>query len=169
MSCVLRAAGRTFDVEKYLARSPFRRLAVHRRGEPVPPATKPNGPKRPRSGCNIEVSGREFADFAGQVRDAIRFLKGNGAAVRRLRRFPGVDAVTLHFGVVWRDVAAQTDAFPEELVALAGKCALGLCISHYPVSRGDVLGLRRGKGNVKAPQNRQLRRTRSAHAVKRRR
>jgi hypothetical protein len=169
MSCVLRAAGRTFDVERYLARSPFRPLAVHRRGEPVLSATKPNGRERTRLGCNIEVSGRDFADFAGQVRDAIRFLKGNGAAVRRLRRFPGVEAVTLDFGVVWRDVAAQMDAFPEELVALAGQCALGLCISHYPVSRGNVVSLRRGKGNVKAPQNNELRRTRSAHAVKRRR
>jgi hypothetical protein len=140
MSCVLRAVGRTFDVERYLARSPpFRPLAVHRRGDAILPATTPSGRKRTRSGCNIEVGGREFADFAGQVRDAIRFLKGNGAAVRALRRFPGVESVTLDFGVIWRDVAAQTDAFPDELVALAGKYHLALSVSHYPVTGQKVV------------------------------
>jgi hypothetical protein len=145
MSCVLRAVGRRFDVESDLARSPFRPLAVHRRGEPLLPATRPTGRKRSKSGCNIEVSRREFEDLAGQVRDAIRFLKRHAAAVRALRRFPGVESATLDFGVAWRDAAAQTDAFPHELVTLAGKCELGLDISHYPVTAGGPFR-RRTKG-----------------------
>src|ERR687898_774193 len=107
MSCILRASGRAFDVDRYLTRSSFRAIAVHRRGAPVFPASQPDGRKHERSGCNIEVSQRGFSDFPGQVRDAVRFLKENAAAVRLLRRFPGVESLALDFGVAWRDVAAH--------------------------------------------------------------
>lgn len=134
MSCVLRVFGKRFDVDRYLARSPFRPCGVHRRGEPVAPLTQPNGRKRTQSGCNIEVSKKDFADFAGSIRDAIRFLRKHGPAVRALRRFAGVEWARLDFGVEWCDVIYQCDVLPEALVVLAGRCRLGLEISHYPVA-----------------------------------
>jgi hypothetical protein len=80
-----------------------------------------------------------------------------------------VETVTLDFGVVWRDVAAQSDAFPEELIALAAKCRLGLELSHYPVAPYD-----RGRGGKRkrerrAPHNNQMQRTAPAPAMERRR
>ena len=80
------------------------------------------------------MSAKDFDDFAGQVRDAIRFLKRHGAAVRKLRRFPGVEDATLDFGIVWHDVAVQADVLPAELVLLAGKCGLAVEVSHYPIA-----------------------------------
>jgi len=108
---------------------------VHRRGTLVFPQSQPKGRKYARSGCNVEVSRRDFHDFVGQVRDAVRFLKRHAGAIRSLRRFPGVESVTLDFGVAWRDVAVHGDVFPEELVALAGKYRLSLEVSHYPVEQ----------------------------------
>jgi hypothetical protein len=140
---------------------------VRRRGEPVFPLTQPNGRKSTHSGCTIEVSGRDFADFAGQIRDAIRFLKRHGPALRTLRRFPGVESARLDFGVAWRDVVAQYDVFPEELVVLAGRCQLGLETSHYPVASGRSDG-KRTAGNRKsghgAPLNNSKRMTEEQQA-----
>jgi hypothetical protein len=51
--------------------------------------------------------------------------------VRRLRKFPGVEAVTLDFGIWRRDVVVQCDHFSEELVRLAGELGVGLELSAY--------------------------------------
>jgi hypothetical protein len=136
MGCVLRAYGRRFDVDRYLARSPFRPCSVRRRGEPVAALSQPKGRKCIHSGCNIDVSKRDFADLKGQILDAICFLRRYGPAIRALRRFPGVEWARLDFGVDWLDVVYQCDVLPQELVVLAGRCQLGLEISHYPVARG---------------------------------
>ena len=55
------------------------------------------------------------------------------AELARLRQEPGVEGMTLDFGIEWRDVAAQFDHLPPTLVRLAGALGLGLEISHYPV------------------------------------
>jgi hypothetical protein len=161
MSCILRAYGRRFDVERYLVRSRFRPIAVHRRGAPVFPASQPKGRKYERSGCSIEVSRRDFHDFAGQLRDAVRFLRANAAAVRALRRFPGVESAILDFGVAWRDVAAHGDVLPEDLIELAGRCHLSLKLSHYPVKTSGRALPRHGRPagrrpGAKAPHNNKM-------------
>lgn len=96
------------------------------------PASQPEGRKRTRSGCNIEVSRRDRDDFAGQIRDAVRFLRKHTAAVRRLRAFPGVDEACLDFGVDKKDAIVYWEHFPEELIVLAGRCRLSLELTHYP-------------------------------------
>jgi len=116
MSCILRVFGRRFDVDRYLAHSPFQAIAVCRRGEPVFSSTQPDGRKLTHSGCNIEVSRRGFADFHGQVRDAIRFLRKHERTIRALGWIPGVESAGLHFGVVWRDVPAHSDVFSDVLL-----------------------------------------------------
>ena len=78
-----------------------------------------------KSGLNVVVSKAGFNHFAEQVRDAIGFLTRNAAEVRRLVAFPGV---------AWRNVAAQSDEFPAELVRVAGSVGIALRLSRYPVS-----------------------------------
>ncbi len=165
MSCMLRAAGRTFDVDRYLRRSPFRPSAVHRRDTPVFPASQPQGRRRQRSGCNIAVSNRDFGDFRGQVRDAIAFLDRFARSVKALRHYPGVESVVLDFAVAWRDdVVTQSDVFPEPLVAAAGKLQLELAVSYYPVNgeprqRPSTGGTGSHPGKKGAPLGRKRRRT----------
>jgi hypothetical protein len=137
MSAILRASGSEFDVDAFVAGSSLEVVTVYRRGEAA--RTAPNGRKLDRSGLNVEVSDAGFNDFDEQLRDAVEFLTRHEAEVRRLVAFPGVEGVVLDFGVAWRDVAAQFERFPAELVRLAGACGIALELSHYPI-REDAPG-----------------------------
>jgi hypothetical protein len=136
MSCLLRIAGRTFDVDAYLARPGLSPVAVFRRGEPRFRLTDPKGQRHQRSGLNVVVSQKDDDDLAGQVKDALRFLARNGATVRALARRKGVETASLDFGVERRaDALVQVDVFPAALALGAGKLGLSLQISHYPAER----------------------------------
>lgn len=132
MSCVLRVAGREFDVDAYIKRGALVPSAVYRRGEARFP-TLPRARTNSRSGFNVVVSRKPFSDFDGQVRDAVTFLGKQRRAIQALRRRDGVDGASLDFGVERRaDAAVQCQAFPEDLVRLAGELGLGLELSFYP-------------------------------------
>ncbi len=68
------------------------------------------------------------------------FLRSEAKQVRRLVEWPGVEGVTLDFGIEWRDVAAHCDHLPAELVRLAGELGLALEVSHYPISAEPQIG-----------------------------
>jgi hypothetical protein len=132
MACVLRVAGREFDVDAYIKRGALVPSAVYRRGEARFP-TLPRARTNARSGFNIVVSKRPFSDFEGQVREALVFLEKQRRAIQALRRRDGVEGATLDFGVERRpDAAVQVQGFPEELVRLAGQLGLALELSFYP-------------------------------------
>jgi len=67
----------------------------------------------------------------------MEFLEEHEAELERLTIFPGVESVGLDFGIGWRDVAVQSDAFPSGLVKLAGKLGLYLMLSLYPSDSGE--------------------------------
>jgi hypothetical protein len=133
LAAVLRASGLEFDVDRFVAPCDWRIDKVFHRGEARGPTTRPGGRKNEESGLNVLVSDADFDRFAEQVRDAVAFLTDGAAEVRRLVTFPGVTGVVLDFGIAWRDVAAQSDQFPAELVRLAGASGIALELSHYPV------------------------------------
>ena len=137
MSAVLRASGPDFDVDAFVADCSWNIAKVFHRSEALLPKTQLNGRKREESGLNVVISEAGFHQFAEQLQDAVEFLTGSAAEVRRLVTFPGVTDVVLDFGVAWRDVAAQSDQFPAELVRLAGASGIALELSHYPVSEGE--------------------------------
>jgi hypothetical protein len=85
--------------------------------------------------AHFDVSKAGFDDFATQVEDAVAFLRSRAADVKLMMSESGAIGV-LDFGVEWRDVAAQFDTFPAELVREAGGFGLALELSHYPVSEG---------------------------------
>jgi hypothetical protein len=133
MSCVLRAIGVSFDVDAFLAKSPFRAQAVFHRGSPKMPGS-PDGAKWASSGFNVAVSDQGFDDLALQVRDAARFLNLHEDELRRLGGFPGVEEVCLDFGIRRRDVAMQTEVFPADLLWQAGALDIDLVVTHYAVA-----------------------------------
>jgi hypothetical protein len=129
---VLRAIGRDFDVDAFLTGSRLKPCRVFRRGEPRFSGSQPRGPTLEESGLNVVVSDADFDEFLKQVADATAFLVAEAEEIRRLRTFPGVDDVTLDFGIERRDVVVQSDHFPADLIRAAGALGLGIELSQYP-------------------------------------
>ena len=132
MPVVLRAIGHAFDVDTFLAGCTLPVCASYRVGEPVLPRSRPDGRRREVSGVHIDVSGAEFDEFSRQVADAVAFLGTHADQLRRLVSYPGVQDVTLDFGLARREVAVQCDRLPAELVRLCGTLGLSLEMSYYP-------------------------------------
>src|SRR5687768_12921621 len=109
MPAVLRASGEDFDVDAFLVNCNLPVCAVKRRGEPVFPASQPNGRRHKRSGLHVTASEADFEEFQLQVKEAIEFLRANSDEVLRLCQFPGVEDVTLDFGIARRNVEMQCD------------------------------------------------------------
>ena len=129
MSAMLRAAGPDFDVDRFLADCTLSVSSIHRKGHR---RGGPKSPKHERSGLNVLVSEATFEQFPRQTEDAIVFLRKHGKEVRRLSQFPGVDVVSLDFGIARRDVAVQSTYLNAELIHLAGRLGLAIELSHYP-------------------------------------
>jgi hypothetical protein len=133
--CVLRATGKTFDAEAYLALSELTAESVFRAGEPRF-KSQPDGERNEQSGFTVDVSRGSWANLLDQVADAIDFLKEHEQALTMLRAVPGVEDMRLDFPVDLRidrqKVMAQFDYFPPELVSRAGALGLGLELSIYP-------------------------------------
>lgn len=115
MSCVLRAIGEAFDVRAFLADSPLR-PDVHAKG------------------FNLAISQAGLDDLPGQAREAVAFLDVYEDELRRLGAYEGVDHVFLDFGLRLRNVAAQTDVLPAELLWRAGALDIDITVTHYAVA-----------------------------------
>ena len=133
MSAVLRAAGRDFDVDAFLATSTLKPCRVYRCGErrlaSMPPSEE--------SGLNIPISDAGFAEFPKQVAEATEFLQTQAEEIRCLATFPGVEGVTLDFGIERRDVVVQCDLLPADLIRIAGSLGLNIELSQYPPPDGE--------------------------------
>jgi hypothetical protein len=135
MSCILRISGKDFDARAYARRTSLPVVKVYMRGEPRF-WHKPTGKKNINSGVNVEVSRAEFENPKRQIRDAIAFLVKHRRAVQRLRNTVGVEEITLDFAIADREVAAQFDYFPPELIRSAGSLGIGIEVSRYHAFAG---------------------------------
>ncbi len=129
-NCIFDVSGESFDVDAFLARSPFVPYRVAHRGES-------RGCKNKRwaySGFSLEVS-NSYGELAKQCKEVAAFLQEYHAEVSRLNAFPGVTDLRLHFGYKRRDVAVQTDYLPPELLVLVGSLGIGIMLSLYPNER----------------------------------
>jgi|SRR5579871_2136653 len=132
MSAVLRAYGANLDVDAFLIGCTLPVCAIMRRGEPVYPASQPDGRRHEFSGVHVSASDAGFGEFSRQVAEVTAFLRSEAEQVRRLCKFPGVESVTLDFGISRRDVAVQCDYLPPQLVRIAASFGMGIELSHYP-------------------------------------
>ncbi|MDR2212110.1 MAG: hypothetical protein LBE21_00590 [Pseudomonadales bacterium] len=131
MSAVIRAYGANFDVDAFLPSCALPVSAAKRRGELVSPKTQANGRRHERSGIHIIASDAGFEEFPRQVTEATAFLRAHAASLRQLLDFPGVESVTLDFGIEAPSAFARSNYLPPELVNLAAALGLGLEISCY--------------------------------------
>jgi hypothetical protein len=130
VACYLRAWGTQFDVDAFVAASPLSCDPVWRRGDRRRVVRNGVPPVHQDSGLTTLVSAAEVLE--AQVDDAVGFLRGYQAELRRLVSIPEVERVVLDFGVAWHpDSAAQFSRLPPELLALAGNLNVWLELSHY--------------------------------------
>lgn len=137
MSAVLRAYGTDFDPDRFCSESGLRPCKLYRRGEPQLPRTKPEGRKKEQSGINIVVSDADFHEFPRQVEETLAFLEAHKDELSRLRSFPGIEVMTVDFGIERRDVIVQCDYLPPPLIRLAGELGIGIEISQYPTGNQE--------------------------------
>lgn len=126
--CNLHVTGDGFDVEAFLANSPFEPYDVFRRGEFK---GRKNHKRQDCSGFSLEVS-KVYGDLGKQCEEVTVFLQEYHGEMSRLRAFPGVTEVWLHFGYERREVAVQSEWLPPELLVLVGSLGLGIQLSLYP-------------------------------------
>lgn len=130
MSCVLRAFGESFNPKDFFDDSPLEPDSIYEKRDP----RKPGEPDATFSGFNLTVSDASIDEIEIQILQAMSFLDEHEDELRRLGRFDGVEEVSLDFSIRWREVAAQTDTFPPDLLWRAGALDIALEITHYLVS-----------------------------------
>ena len=80
---------------------------------------------------NLTVSAADFSELPQQISDACAFLRTHSQAIEALRALPGLTHASLDFAVERRDVFAQTDAFPVELLRLLVSLRCELALIQY--------------------------------------
>ena len=138
MPCVLRARGTNFAVDEFLAASKLRAIAVFRRGYPQSPVSPPGSHILTESGFHADVSEADFSDLQTQITDAAQFLERNREELARLVNFPAVERVSLDFGIGKRDVWAQSERFPPNLLRDLGNLGIWLELKLYPTHDTNI-------------------------------
>lgn len=133
MSCILRASGVDFDVEAFLADCELEPLKVFKRGEARYPTSQPEGPIFERFGINFEVSDAEFSELELQMHEALAFVRRHEKLIFTLKEFPGVENVTIDFGVEIFPPGWCSFNFSSDLLLAVGRLGLALELSVYPV------------------------------------
>jgi hypothetical protein len=132
MSCVLWARGVSFAVDEFLSQSTLRPIVIARRGQPQYPEVSTTGAIPNDSGFHAVASEADFSEVEVQIREAISFLEQNKSELARLIAFPGVERVSLDFGIEEREIAAQRECFPPELLRVAGNLGVWIEFTMYP-------------------------------------
>jgi hypothetical protein len=130
--CVLRASGANFAVDAFLARSSIVACKIWRSGEPSLVGRQ----STTTSGFNAVVS--EAADLVTQVSEALAFLREHRGELLRLSAATRTENLHLDFGIPQRNVAAQFERLPSELVRAAGEFRMSIELSLYAVCSEDA-------------------------------
>jgi hypothetical protein len=128
------ASGLSFDVDRYLAGSPFKAMAVFRKGD-VPPKNNPERKPRPDSGFVVLISGDQELGLSQQLKEALAFLDRHEAELRAVRKV-GVDNMLLDLSIQVADKMQQAEYLPPELIIALGRLGMGLIFSVVQLPRG---------------------------------
>jgi hypothetical protein len=128
------ASGLNFDVDRYLAGSPFKAMAVFRKGD-IPPKNNPERKPRPDSGFVVLISGDQLLDLSQQLKEAAAFLNRHEAELKTVREVEE-DNMLLDLSVQVGDKLQQAEYLPPELIAALGRLGMGLIFSVVQLPRG---------------------------------
>jgi hypothetical protein len=132
--CVFVASGLNFDVDRYLAGSPFKAMTVFRKGD-VPAKNNPDKKPRPDSGFVVLISADKELGLGQQLGEALAFLTAHDAELKAVRQV-GVDNMLLDLGVETGNKVQQAEYIPPELIATLGRLGMGLIFSVVQLPRG---------------------------------
>ena len=136
MSCILRVSGIDLDIDKMLSVVALVPDRVWRRGEVRGTLS---GKLHGDSGASFVASGADFEQGRVQVAEATQFLELHFRDLGQMASFPGVEEITLDFGIaLLQDAVAVFTYFPPAIVQLAASVGVGLAVSHY--ARGEPSG-----------------------------
>lgn len=137
MTCILRAAGRNFEIDDFIAKSSLVADSFWRKGEKRFPSSPCNEKKNTSSGVRVVASKADFSELPQQIEDVIVFLQQNQEPIKALASFPGVEGVVLDFGAEIHPPGWASFTFPAELLLLAGSVGVSLCLSVYPTDTAE--------------------------------
>lgn len=132
MTCILRAGGKNFDVDSFVAESSLAIDSLWRKGEKRFPKSTTNESINESSGIRIVASEADFSDLPQQIADVILFLRQNQQDVKALASFAGIEGAVLDFGAEIYPPGWASFSFPPELLSLTGAAGVTLCLSVYP-------------------------------------
>jgi hypothetical protein len=127
--CIFTAIGSDFDVDAFLATSPWRGFAEpFHRGEATPYAVRP---VCTYSGFQIHISDLDEDELEPQIQDSLEFIGLASVELKRLAAFAGVETMVFDIGLVWKDTFYQSHSLPPEFLRLAGEHGLTVELSVY--------------------------------------
>ena len=132
--CMFVASGLSFDVDRYLAGSPFKATSVFYKGR-VPPKDNPERQARPDSGFVVLLSQDDEPGLTRQIQEAVQFLMKHEKELDHLKD-DGVDSMLLDFGVQAGNKLQQSEYLPPELTVALGRFRMGLIFSVVQLPRG---------------------------------
>jgi hypothetical protein len=136
MSCILRISGDHLDIEALLREVLLKSDRIWLKGQRRFP-DNPNSKISDTSGASFVASDADLCDFDRQVTDATKFLKANLGSIRKMKVFPGVESLTLDFGIELRDAATHSDFLPPDFLKIAADSQVTVELSHYPCSQHE--------------------------------
>lgn len=128
MSCILRISGLNFPAAEFLASTSLLPDKIWHKGEVAVSGTER---KHLDSGFNIIICEESGHNLELQIAEATLFLREQHAELDRLRKFKGVEHITIDFGLEWPGSVAHFDHLPASFVSLVGQLGIGLELSHY--------------------------------------
>lgn len=137
MSAILRASGKEFDVDAFIEDSSLLIDRVYRVGEPVFPASNPEGRKSVQSGLSVVASKVNFEDYKLQMKESFLFMRDHADELRRLVAFKGLHSVCIDFGANIYPPGWCSFYFPHQLMKMAGNLGIDLELSVYPCEPED--------------------------------
>ena len=132
MSAILRASGAKFDVDAFVGESTLLIDRVYRVGEPVFPASNPEGRKCKRSGLTVVASDVDFEDYKLQMKESFFFMRDHADELKRLATFVGLQSLCIDFGANIYPPGWCSFRFPHPLMKMAGDLGIDLELSVYP-------------------------------------
>lgn len=126
IGCVLRATGKTLDIDAIKSRISLTPNNFFRKGD-----AKSRNREWETSGLTFVVSDAPGNDLSQQISDAVEFLSRNKEDLTKLRDFMGLEDLRLEFSVDKKKGFRQDTFFPAGLVKSAGDLAIGIELLIY--------------------------------------
>jgi hypothetical protein len=134
LMCTLRIYTPSVEADALIDLCPLKPSSVFRKGE-LRLRSKPERGVHLTSGICVTVSDAEWTDLSAQVNDAIRFISEHESWLKRAAALQGLSHFVIDFPSDLRigenDIVVQTDAFPSELLRLAGNLGIGIELTTY--------------------------------------